>query len=115
MDHWNRNCGLDRGYGNWCLDAHSLGPSVVWLYVKAKPEFDENSGNWICFHCTHHFDEPDFPAVVAAQTVKWALVGVIASQLSTLFMQLRGGVSRKAMLGPIVLLIVTAVFWSILE
>jgi len=28
-----------------------------------------------------------FPAVVAAQTVKWALVGVIASQLSTLFMQ----------------------------
>lgn len=56
-----------------------------------------------------------FPAVVAAQTVKWALVGVIASQLSTLFMQLRGGVSRKAMLGPIVLLMLTAVFWSILE
>ena len=56
-----------------------------------------------------------FPAVVAAQTVKWALVGVIASQLSTLFMQLRGSVSRKAMLGPIVLLMLTAVFWSILE
>ena len=40
------------------------------------------------------------PTVVTAVFVKWALIGIGVSQLSTLFMQIRGGAPRAAMAGP---------------
>lgn len=53
------------------------------------------------------------PAIVTATFVKWALVGIGVSQLSTLFMQLRGGASSAAMAGPAVLLVLAVIYWFI--
>jgi len=53
------------------------------------------------------------PTVVTAVFVKWALVGIGVSQLSTLFMQIRGGAPRAAMAGPAVLLGLTVIYWFI--
>ena len=53
------------------------------------------------------------PAIVTATFVKWALVGIGVSQLSTLFMQLRGGASSAAMAGPTVLLVLAVIYWFI--
>ena len=53
------------------------------------------------------------PTVVTAVFVKWALVGIGVSQLSTLFMQMRGGASRAAMVGPAVLLGLAVIYWFI--
>lgn len=51
--------------------------------------------------------------VVTAYFVKWALVGIGVSQLSTLFMQMRGGAPSAAMAGPAVLLVLTVIYWFI--
>ena len=53
------------------------------------------------------------PAIVTATFVKWALAGIGVSQLSTLFMQLRGGASSAAMAGPAVLLVLAVIYWFI--
>ena len=53
------------------------------------------------------------PTVVIAVFVKWALVGIGVSQLSTLFMQIRGGASSAAMAGPAVLLGLAVIYWFI--
>ena len=53
------------------------------------------------------------PALVTAIFVKWALVGIVIAQLSTLFMQVRGGASGAAMAGPIVLIALAALYWFI--
>lgn len=51
------------------------------------------------------------PTAVTAVFVKWALVGIGVAQLSTLFMQIRGGASGAAMAGPIVLLVLVVIYW----
>ena len=51
------------------------------------------------------------PTVVTAVFVKWALVGIGVSQLSTLFMQMRGGSPSAAMAGPAVLLGLAVIYW----
>ncbi len=53
------------------------------------------------------------PTVVTPVFVKWALVGVVVSQISTLFMQMRGDVPRAAMAGPAVLLGLAIIYWFI--
>ena len=53
------------------------------------------------------------PSVVTAIFVKFALVGIGVSQLSTLFMQMRGGAPGAAMAGPIVLLVLAVIYWFI--
>ena len=53
------------------------------------------------------------PTVITAGFVKLALIGIVISQLSTLFMQIRGSVSRAAMAGPAVLLIFVVIYWFI--
>lgn len=53
------------------------------------------------------------PTVVTAVFVKWALVGIGVSQLSTVFMQIRGGAPRAAMAGPAVLLGLAVIYWFI--
>ena len=53
------------------------------------------------------------PTVVTAVFVKWALVGIGVSQLSTLFMQKRGEAPSAAMAGPAVLLVLSIIYWFI--
>ena len=53
------------------------------------------------------------PTVVTAVFVKWALVGIGVSQLSTLFMQKRGEAPSTAMAGPAVLLVLSIIYWFI--
>ena len=53
------------------------------------------------------------PTVVTAVFVKWALVGIGVSQLSTLFMQMRGEAPSAAMAGPAVLLGLAVIYWFI--
>lgn len=53
------------------------------------------------------------PEVVTEFIVKWALIGIGVSQLSTLFMQMRDGAPRAAMAGPAVLLALTVIYWFI--
>lgn len=53
------------------------------------------------------------PTVVTATIVKWALVGIGVSQLSTLFMQMRGGAPGAVMAGPAVLLALAVIYWFI--
>ena len=53
------------------------------------------------------------PIVMTAIFVKWALVGIGVSQLSTLFMQIRGGAPHAAMAGPAVLLGLAVIYWFI--
>lgn len=53
------------------------------------------------------------PTVVTAVFVKWALIGIGVSQLSTLFMQIRGGAPPAAMVGPAGLLGLAVVYWFI--
>lgn len=53
------------------------------------------------------------PTVVTAVFVKWALVGIGVSQLSTLFMQIRGWAPSAAMAGPAVLLGLAFIYWFI--
>ena len=53
------------------------------------------------------------PTVMTAIFVKWALVGIGVSQLSTLFMQIRGGAPHAAMAGPAVLLGLAVIYWFI--
>jgi hypothetical protein len=53
------------------------------------------------------------PTVVTVIFVKWALVGIGVSQLSTLFMQIRGGAPSAAMAGPAVLLGLAVIYWFI--
>ncbi|MDG1736612.1 MAG: hypothetical protein P8L68_05050 [Paracoccaceae bacterium] len=53
------------------------------------------------------------PTVVTAFFVKWALVGIGVSQLSTLFMQMRGGAPGTAMARPAVLLVLAVIYWFI--
>ena len=53
------------------------------------------------------------PTFVTAIFVKWALVGIGVSQLSTLFMQIRGRAPSAAMAGPAVLLGLTVIYWFI--
>ena len=53
------------------------------------------------------------PTVVTAVFVKWALVGIWVSQLSTVFMQIRGGAPHAAMAGPAVLLGLAVIYWFI--
>lgn len=53
------------------------------------------------------------PTVVTVIFVNWALVGIGISQLSTLFMQIRGGAPRAAMAGPAVLLGLAVIYWFI--
>lgn len=50
------------------------------------------------------------PDVVTELIVKWALVGIGASQLSTLVMQMRDDAPRAAMKGPAVLLAITVIY-----
>ena len=56
-----------------------------------------------------------FPAQVSGNIAKLALVGVIVSQLSTLFMLIRGNTPGGAKVAPIVLLALVAVYWIILS
>jgi hypothetical protein len=51
------------------------------------------------------------PTVVTAIFVKWALLGIGVSQLSTLFMQMRGGAPRVAMAGPALLFVLAVIYW----
>ena len=53
------------------------------------------------------------PTAVTTVFVKWALVGIGVSQLSTLFMQRRVGAPGTTMAGPAVLLILTIIYWVI--
>lgn len=53
------------------------------------------------------------PTIVTTVFVKWALVGIGVSQLSTLFMQIRGGAPSAAMAGPAVLLGLAVLYWFI--
>ena len=53
------------------------------------------------------------PATVPVLYVKFALFGIMTAQLSTLFMQKRGGAPRAAMIGPAVLLALSVVYWFI--
>ena len=53
------------------------------------------------------------PTVVTAVFVKWALAGIGVSQLSTLFMQIRGRAPSAAMAGPAVLLGLAVIYWFI--
>lgn len=53
------------------------------------------------------------PTAVTASIVKWALVGIGVSQVSTLFMQMRGGAPRAAMAGPAVLFVLAVIYWLI--
>ncbi len=53
------------------------------------------------------------PTAVTASIVKWALVGIGVSQVSTLFMQMRGGAPRAAMAGPAVLFVLAVIYWFI--
>ena len=53
------------------------------------------------------------PTVMTAIFVKWALVGIGVSQLSTLFMQIRGEAPHAAMAGPAVLLGLAVIYWFI--
>lgn len=50
------------------------------------------------------------PDVVTELIVKWALVGIGVSQLSTLVMQMRDDAPRAAMKGPAVLLAITVIY-----
>lgn len=55
------------------------------------------------------------PARFSVVFVKWAVFGIIISQLSTLFMQIRKRhqIPHAAMAGPIVLIALTLVYWLI--
>jgi hypothetical protein len=50
---------------------------------------------------------------VTSVFVKWALIGIGVFQLSTLFMQIRGGAPRAAMAGPAGLLGLAVIYWFI--
>jgi len=53
------------------------------------------------------------PTVITGGFVKFAIIGIVISQLSTLFMQIRGSSSRAAMAGPSMLLILVVIYWFI--
>lgn len=53
------------------------------------------------------------PTIVTTVFVKWALVGIGISQLSTLFMQMRSGAPGAALAGPAVLLVLAVIYWFI--
>lgn len=53
------------------------------------------------------------PTIVTTVFVKWALAGIGILQLSTLFMQMRGGAPGAAMAGPVVLLVLAVIYWFI--
>ena len=50
---------------------------------------------------------------ITSYFVMWALIGLIVSQLSALFMLQRGGESTAAKAGPIVLLTLAILYWFI--
>lgn len=54
-----------------------------------------------------------FPERVSIIPVKWALVGIATAQLSTLFMQIRGGAPGAATIGPLVLIVLAIIYWFI--
>ena len=53
------------------------------------------------------------PTIVSSTLVKWALVGIGVAQLSTVFMQVRGGAPSAAIAGPVVLFVLCIIYWFI--
>ena len=81
--------------------------------AQAKSNSDDGQRIRTVCRCCAGWVESIGANVVTSVFVKWALIGIGVFQLSTLFMQIRGGAPRAAMAGPAGLLGLAVIYWFI--